>query len=311
MSILELFPTRMWSKISTRFCKITLFLSPALFLLGFFPVSSFAAAAVSSSSSAVVCQPENSPGLYPDGHLFHKLLADPRQVQLLMSYYRLHGENMGDVALGHRWGMDRWSDRFGNQYQWDLEGMAYSRFQVGLQMNYLETIDYIANLPLEIRHGPYSGEIMLFHQSSHLGDGYIRQTGNMGFNFSVNGFRAIFSRNFWKVLRVYGGGYYLLDVAPGSLGREEVQGGFELKSPQFHELKIKRPLFIYLAEDVQSHQYNQWNINSNLVAGIGLISRRSGRVVRLQLGYFDGHSPYGQFYFEREHYVNVALAFDL
>lgn len=218
---------------------------------------------------------------------------------------------MGDVALGHRWGMDRWKDRWGNEYQWDLEGMAYSRFQVGLGINYLETIDYIANLPLEIRHGAYSGEVMLFHESSHLGDGYIRQTGNLGFNYSVNGLRAVFSRNFAHVLRLYGGGSYLLDVAPPSLGRGALQGGFELKSPDFHALKIKRPLFVYLAEDVQSHQDVAWNVNSNAVAGIGMRARRSGRVIRLQLGYFDGHSPFGQFYFEREHYANLALAFDL
>ncbi len=310
MSILGLFPMRMWSKTSTHSFKNLLFAALFFSLFYFSPISSWAQT-VSSSSTTVVCQPQNDSGLYPDGHLFHKLIADPRQVQLLMSYYQLQGENMGDVALGHRWGMDRWSDRWGDQYQWDLEGMAYSRFQVGLGINYLETIDYIANLPLEIRRGPYSAEIMLFHESSHLGDGYIRQTGNLGFNYSVNGFRSVFSRDFGHILRIYGGGSYLLDVAPTSLGRGAVQAGFELTGPDFHAPKIKRPLFVYLAEDAESHQYNQWNINSNTVAGIGMRARKSGRVIRLQLGYFAGHSPFGQFYFERQHYANVALAFDL
>ncbi len=194
----------------------------------------------------------------------------------MVSYYRMSGLDIGDVALGHRWGMDRWKDRWGNQYQWDLEGMAYSRFQLGLGINYLETIDYIANLPLEIRRGPYSGEIMIFHESSHLGDGYIRQTGNLGFNYSVNGVRTVFSRNFAKVLRIYGGGSYLIDVIPASLGRGVLQGGFELKSHDFHVPKIKRPLFVYLAEDVQSHQDVAWNVNSNAVAGIGIGLVRAG-----------------------------------
>jgi hypothetical protein len=274
----------------------------------------FTAESASVSSSAVnssFSQTASSSGFSPEGHLFHKLLADPREVQLLMSYYRMSGLNMGDVALGHRWGIERWEDRYGTQYQLDIEGMAYSRFQVGLGINYLETIDYIANLPLEIRHGPYSGEVMLFHESSHLGDGYIRQTGNLGSNYSVNGFRTVFSRNFAKVLRIYGGGAYLIDVVPASLGRGVLQGGFELKSRDFNALKIKRPLFAYLAEDLQSHQDVAWNVNSNTVAGIGIRARKSGRVIRIQLGYFAGHSPFGQFYLEREHYANLALAFDL
>lgn len=304
-------------KILKPFCK-----KPFVFLLlasvGF-STSAFAAPQLNlePAASAVpadcsrFCVAESSAGFSPEGHLFHKLLADPRQVQLLLSYYRMSGKNMGDVALGHRWGMDRWEDRWGDQYQWDIEGMAYSRFQVGLDMNYLETIDYIANLPLEIRRGPNSAEIMLFHESSHLGDGYIRQTGNLGFNYSVNGLRAVFSRHFDKIVRVYGGGSYLVDVAPASFGRGALQAGFEIKGQDFHAPEIKRPLFIYLAEDIQSHQYVAWNINSNAIVGIGMRARRSGRVVRLQLGYFDGHSPFGQFYFDRERYANVSLAFDL
>jgi hypothetical protein len=35
------------------------------------------------------------------------------------------------------------------------------------------------------------------------------------------------------------------------------------------------------------------------------------RAVRLQLGYFDGHSPFGQFYTRREHYADVSFAFEL
>jgi hypothetical protein len=33
--------------------------------------------------------------------------------------------------------------------------------------------------------------------------------------------------------------------------------------------------------------------------------------VRVQFGYFTGHSPYGQFYAQKEHYADFGLAFDL
>ena len=35
------------------------------------------------------------------------------------------------------------------------------------------------------------------------------------------------------------------------------------------------------------------------------------RGVRFQVGYFDGHSPFGQFYTRRTHYADVAIAFEL
>jgi hypothetical protein len=35
------------------------------------------------------------------------------------------------------------------------------------------------------------------------------------------------------------------------------------------------------------------------------------RSIRFQLGYFDGHSPFGQFYTQREHYTDLSIAFEL
>ena len=35
------------------------------------------------------------------------------------------------------------------------------------------------------------------------------------------------------------------------------------------------------------------------------------RSMRLYAGYFDGHSPYGQFFTRREHYADIGVSFDL
>src|SRR3569623_2706081 len=72
-------------------------------------------------------------GVFPeDQRVFHELIADPRHVQLGVSYYRLAGRDNADAALGHSWGMARWylkDDKW--VLQWNVEGKAYSRFILG------------------------------------------------------------------------------------------------------------------------------------------------------------------------------------
>ncbi|MFI5363907.1 MAG: DUF1207 domain-containing protein [Elusimicrobiota bacterium] len=53
-------------------------------------------------------------------------------------------------------------------------------------------------------------------------------------------------------------------------------------------------------------------MDSHTVMGVKLNFHESlTRALRIQLGYFDGHSPFGQFYTRREHYTDVSLAFEL
>ncbi len=53
-------------------------------------------------------------------------------------------------------------------------------------------------------------------------------------------------------------------------------------------------------------------MDSHTVAGVKLNFRESPtRAMRFQVGYFDGHSPFGQFYTQRTHYADVAIAFEL
>ncbi|MHB2026279.1 MAG: DUF1207 domain-containing protein [Elusimicrobiota bacterium] len=242
--------------------------------------------------------------------LFKPLLADPREIQLGASYYRFHGNNDADVALGRDWGLTRWQSADGLWlWQWDIEGMAYSRFQIGAGVNKFETVDFFANLPIEVRRGSFSGKFYLYHESSHLGDDYIRDTGNTGFRYSVEGVRAVLSEDIGRFLRVYGGGGYLIHSIPAPQ-RGDLQAGFELTGPDLRFLKssIAKP---YFAQDVQSHQNAGWNLNSNTTAGLRFDARAGAkRSVRAFIGYFTGHSPYGQFYFLPEHYAFIGLGFD-
>jgi hypothetical protein len=252
---------------------------------------------------------EKGPPFPEVGVLFPRLVADPRQAQTTAVYYRLAGEDMADVALGDTWGLRRWyfGESGDTAVQADVEGMGYSQFKLSRGVNEFETIDFFANVPVEIRRGPLSGRFTLFHESSHLGDDYIRSTGNTGSRYSVEGVRQVVSLDLGRFLRVYGGGGYLLHRVPNIPGGS-LQGGFELVSA---DLRVSPPhARLYVAQDFQSKEYVGWNVNSNTEAGVRLGYDGVRRQLRLHVGHFQGHSPFGQFRDERVSYNSLGASFD-
>lgn len=249
-------------------------------------------------------------GVFPrSNEVFHNLLADPREIQLSASYYRFQGRHTSDVALGHSWGMARWQLRQGSWItQWNLEAMAYSRFRLGGSINEFETIDFFANLPVEVRHDIYSAKFKLYHESSHLGDDYIRRTGNSGFRYSQEGLRSVFSVEPASAFRFYGGGTYLLHSIPYSK-RWAAQTGVEFKTPDLG-LFEEYPCSAFLAQDFQARKNVKWNVNSHSVAGLRFGFKGSLHSMRVQISRFEGHSPYGQFFNQFEHYTDVGISFD-
>ncbi len=244
--------------------------------------------------------------------IFPVLSADPRHIQLSASYYRLDGRDQSDVGLGHSWGLTRW--RTGGEQEWlwesDVEGMAYSRFRLGGGVNEFDTVDFFANLPVTVRRGDVAFKGTLFHQSSHLGDDYIRRTGDEGFRYSVEGLRGQAEIDPWRFLRLYAGLEYLLHAVPYPQ-RWSGQGGFELTSDDLHWSR-EVPTRLYLAEDLQTHERVKWNVDSHLVGGVKIGFRESPtRAMRVQAGWFDGHSPFGQFYSRRQEYVDLSVSFEL
>lgn len=242
--------------------------------------------------------------------VFHPLIADPREAQIALAYYRQRGQHTADVGLGHSWGMARWTTSQGYKLQWNVEGLAYSRFKLSGAVNEFDTVDFFANLPIEFRNGRFSARAMLFHQSSHLGDDYIRRTGDAGFRYSIDGLRGHQSFDVLKGLRVYTGQTYLLHSVPNP-ERRMAQAGLELSTPALYPFGKAYPSFFYLAQDCQWREYMQWNMNSRTVIGWRLRSQSQPRAVRFQLGYFEGHSPYGQFFLRRERYSDVSIIFEL
>jgi hypothetical protein len=239
--------------------------------------------------------------------IFPLLVAAPRRATPSASYYRLGGRDLSDLALGGALGLRRW--RTGEEQDWlweaDVEGLAQSRWKFGGGLNELEAYDLIATLPVTTRRGDVSFKGELFHENSHLGDDYVRRTGDAGFRSSREGLRALAALEPRRFARLYAGAAYLVhDASPEK--RWTLQSGLELTTDDLL-LFPARPTSLYLAEDAQWHQSVGWNGDSHTVAGIRVALPPSAtRALRLQVGYFAGHSPYGQFFARREHAFDIA-----
>jgi hypothetical protein len=250
--------------------------------------------------------------LFPAANeVFPRLLADPRQVQLSASYYRLRGRDISDVGLGHSWGLGRWRGGPQQSMLWelDVEGMAYSRFHVKGGVNEFETVDFVANLPLTMRRGDVSFKGTLFHESSHLGDDYIRRTGRTGFRYSTEGVRLLAALEPHRMVRAYAGGSYLLHAVP-VMEKGTLQAGAELMSDDLGWTK-RLPIRAFAGQDVQWRERVGWNPDSRTVAGLKFGIKDGTRALRVQAGHFRGHSPFSQFFREREQYTDFSLVLEL
>lgn len=238
--------------------------------------------------------------------IFPKLLAAPKQFQLGVSRYSIYERTYSDLSLGHSWGLLR--GRAGDQlwqWQWDARAMSFSRWNEGR----LEAVDYLAELPISVRRGDISAIGSLFHENSHLGDDNIRRTGRAAVRTTATGLRVLAAIEPWSWLRAYGGASYLLDTAP-SPKRGGLQGGLEITSDILGFAK-SYPIRAYAAEDLQMPGRVGYNPNSRFAVGLKIGYKDSQKSMRVQAGYYSGHSYYGQFQADREHFADLSLIFEL
>lgn len=243
----------------------------------------------------------------PDRDLFAPLIADPRQPRFSMSYQRFQppgrqGFSAMSVALGEYFGLAE--ELFGERgnSQVGIQAAVFALFNLDAASSDLVNADYQIGLPLSYRRGPWSYQLKLYHQSSHLGDEFI--LGNPGVNrvnLSYEELKGLASYE-WERWRVYGGGGYLLRSEP-DLQRKHAQGGVEFVHPH-----AWRGLDFVAAVDAKLSEEIDWKSSFSYQAGFefkGMSQRR----MRLMLEYFDGHSPNGQFYRERLRYTGLGLYF--
>jgi hypothetical protein len=258
----------------------------------------------------------------PQGDVFCPLVADPKGIRSFVSYLRETSEeaetDVGSVGIGDSFGMMRWGGRGnGDGVQLSLAGSVFAQFDLGTPSYDLLNADFIVGFPLTWRRGGTSGQLRIYHQSSHLGDEFLLRGDPPDLereNLSFEAVELLLSQDV-GLLRLYGGGEHLVNRSPADLSRSVAHGGLELRphgGVNFGRFGSVRPL---AAADVKATREQEWKPSWSLRAGLDVGRPREGLASggrwSLLFEYYSGPSPYGQFYRNDITLLGVGMHFTI
>jgi len=253
--------------------------------------------------------------LFPQGGVFCPLVADPKATRSFASYLR--GEfprvtgttNVGSIGIGD-------SLRFfrvggpdpGEGMQLGLDAAVFAQFDLDAPSDDLINADYIVGLPLTFRVTGFSGRLRVFHQSSHLGDEFLGRTEIVNDGLSFEAVELILSQEVGPA-RVYAGGEYLFHRTPSTLEAYVAHSGAELRLGP-----VRGPRFI-AAVDMKASQQRDWDPAWSARAGIEVAHWTAPdhppRVWSVVAEFYDGPSPYGQFFLDDTRFYGFGFHFPL
>jgi hypothetical protein len=259
----------------------------------------------------------------PRGDVFCPLLADPKGQRSFVSYLRETDDdrdhNVGSVGISDAFGLLRvGGSKPGNGFQISIQGSVFAQFDLDVNSYDLLNSDYIVGLPITFRVNNFSTRFRIYHQSSHLGDELLLRENNPDFtreNISFESAEAIVSLD-GGPLRVYGGGEYLLRRDPPDLERSLVHGGIELRPARrivrFGSIAGVR---FVAAGDVKVSEQQDWKPAISVRTGFEFDRPRDtepqGRRWGLLFEFYDGPSPYGQFFRRDVRQIGAGIHFTL
>jgi hypothetical protein len=292
----------------------TIFRHCAIFLIAFITSAPALADTGPSDPATPVDVQQAETQFLPVGDLFKPLVADFKLPRFTISYRQYHYYEdiiyIAAVGVGEQFGLYRSIDsETGAGWQVSFGGGLLAQFNLDTSSKDLMNADYFVGVPFSYRKGAMSYRVLLYHQSSHLGDEFLLHAAPTRMEFSYEALNAIQSYE-WREWRGYYGGEVMLRKEPNSLKTLTVQGGIE-----FHGASPVWGRGLPVAGlDVKSTQEHDWAINTSLVAGLEFRgSPHSDRLIRVVLEAYQGHNPHGQFYAENTriqfHGIGVQMGY--
>ena len=180
---------------------------------------------------------------------------------------------------------------------------------------YLVNADYIVGFPLSYRNDRWSVRLRFFHQSSHLGDEFLLRVHPDRVNLSFESLETLLSYE-WDNWRAYGGGEYLVNREPEELEPGILHAGFEYRaSDPTWNIGTLGAARLVAGLDVKSWEQHDWRSATSLKFGFEFRPLRDAslreRSWNLLLEFYDGPSPYGQFYTYDISYWGLAMVLHL
>jgi hypothetical protein len=243
---------------------------------------------------------------------FQPVLADPKEPRFFAAYLLARSSRiaprLGSVGFGQT--ITVLSSR---DWQLAIAAGVFSQFNMRSTTTDLMNTDYLVGLPVTFRKGALVTRFQLYHQSSHLGDGYMAHTHAQRVTYSFEAAEVLVSQlvGNW---RVYGGGEYLFTHAPDDLRPGIVHGGVDYRQ---HEplLRLGRTAVARLVAglDGRGIEDSGWQVGWSWASGLEftdpVAAPGSGWRWSVLLTAYTGPSPYGQFYRDHVSSVGVGVGF--
>jgi len=253
----------------------------------------------------------------PDSDLYPRYVADPRRPRfrvVRMSFQDSEIADAGDtrfgLMVGGRYGFLRFHPDAAPDrgIQIDLEGAISGQFDLDSSQ---DNIGWDGLYGLQVAWAPRRGPVLrfaIFHQSAHLGDEFIEETGRERINYTRQEHAAGASWGFRSHWRVYGEaarGFDLRNEQPQDRWRG--QYGLEYES----DTVIGNHWGWYAAVDSNHYQEDHWNATATFQGGLRRHVERLARTYRFGIEYGNGRSQMGEFSREDERYIALGVWFDL
>lgn len=257
----------------------------------------------------------------PQGDLFCPRVADPKEPRTFASLLKgrspaesLEGDlgplrpldtTIGAIGVGDAIGLARWGGpRTGDGLQIGIAASIFAQFDLETDSFELINADYIIALPVTFRRGGFSSRLRLYHQSSHLGDEFLLSAEPDRINLAFESIELILSQWFGP-LRAYAGGEYLFNRDPSDLESGVAHAGVDLRAG------VAGGTGLVASLDMKATQEQDWSPAWSARGGLELNWGRDPthppRTLRLLAEYYDGPSPYGQFYRDKLRYWGVGV----
>jgi hypothetical protein len=259
----------------------------------------------------------------PGGDVFCPLIADPKGLRSFVSYLRGDdqelAQDVASVGIADQFGLLRVNGaRPGDGVQVSLAGSVFAQFDLGRSSYDLLNADYIIGLPITLRRDGFSARLRVYHQSSHLGDELLlRRDPPEQFereNLSFESAELLLSQDVGP-LRVYGGGEYLVNREPEQLGRSVAHYGAELRPSATARIGTLARARLVGAVDLKTVAEQDGRTAVSARAGFEVGRPRDGgdraRRWSLLFEFYDGPSPYGQFYARDVRFTGLGFHFVL
>jgi hypothetical protein len=244
--------------------------------------------------------------------VFRPLWADPKELGYQLRWSaRDSRQPVTEIGLGDYLGIVRTEPEAPLEAQLSIGAGVISRFDTYNHSRDFEVADFSLVLPLDLRSGPNSVRLALWHTSSHLGDDFIRLNPSIAttpgglHKAYTDEFQAIYSYDVSHALRLYGGAADAVNIIPPD-ARGRVQGGFEASWPVFREHAEVR-----LGTDLQWYARRDGRFATDVRLGLRAInSRRLGGVMPF-IGYYNGPIYYQQVFPQVEKQFTMGVRIDM